>query len=374
MTTLTPCTPTAPTDGIVETVEHGTVVLSPAHRRPIRRVLHVNAYGGRYIWERFKAGEIPGHQLLGCIQLVRIGYEVALAEPVAHFEWRRAVPHDLALFSLARSWLGPNDLLFCGHTILYWLPLLKSIGGVRCRVVSLVYAREPLDFATLHDGIISLTPAGADEARKRAPRAKVAHLGWGVELGYFRQLTYQPEWFFSCGIANRDFQTLCAAAARTGRRLHVIWPGLPSDLHWPSNVRLFDGGPGWLSDRTKQLTVADLVRDHFPRSAATLIIIKADPTEYTANGFTNLIEAMALGQPVIVTRTGALPGELDVERAGCGLHVPPGDAAALARAIEVIAGDPVRAEAMGQAGRRLCEKHYNLERYAHALHEFFETL
>ena len=61
-----------------------------------------------------------------------------------------------------------------------------------------------------------------------------------------------------------------------------------------------------------------------------------DPTEYTANGFTNLMEAMAVGQPVIVTRTGALPGEIDVEKAGCGIFVPPGNPDALAEAIDTL--------------------------------------
>ena len=102
--------------------------------------------------------------------------------------------------------------------------------------------------------------------------------------------------------------------------------------------------------------------------------MKNDPTQYTANGFTNLIEAMAVGQPVIVTRTGALPGELDVEKAGCGLHVPPDDPEALADAIKSLAKDPQRAKAMGDRGRSLAETHYNLVRYANDLHRFFESL
>src|SRR5262249_115339 len=117
-----------------------------------------------------------------------------------------------------------------------------------------------------------------------------------------------------------------------------------------------------------------LLQDHYPSSAASLVIIKYDPTESTANGFTNLIEAMAMGQPVIVTRTGALPSEIDVEKAGCGLHVPPDDPAALAAAIEALASDPRGAQAMGEVGRRLCETHYNMKRYATELHQFFNAL
>ena len=81
---------------------------------------------------------------------------------------------------------------------------------------------------------------------------------------------------------------------------------------------------------------------------------------------------MAMARPVILTRTGALPTEIDVERVGCGLHVPPENPDALAEAIEFLASDPSRAKAMGEAGRRLVETRYNIQRYADDLHKFFE--
>ena len=347
----------------------------PRARRPLRRILHVNAYGGRYIWNRIKQGILPGHQLLGCVELVRMGYEVALAEPLPDFYFHRnPIPHDLKLLKMVRSWLQPDDIVFCGHNVLYWIPFLKRCGLVRCHIVSLLYAREPLNQSHAHTGVISLTPAGAEQARKLAPRAKVANLGWGVDLSFFPKLEYNPEWFFSCGIANRDFRTLCTAAAKCHHPIRVISPGFSQGLVWPSNVTLIDGGPGWLVDKTKAITPRDVVNDYFPHSAGTLIIMKNDPTQYTANGFTNLIEAMAVGQPVIVTRTGALPGEIDVENVGCGLHVPPEDSDALADALELLSNDPSRARAMGQKGRELIERYYNIERYASELHGFFESL
>jgi len=202
----------------------------------------------------------------------------------------------------------------------------------------------------------------------------VAHIGWGVDLDFFPRLEYNPEWFLSCGIANRDFRTLCLAATKCQRPIRVICPGIPKGLEWPSTVTVIDGGRGWLTDETKSISVKALLEDHYPRSAASLVIMKYDPTEYTANGFTNLIEAMAVGQPVIVTRTGALPGEIDVEKAGCGLHVPPDDPAALAAAIEALGSDPRGAQAMGEVGRRLCETHYNMKRYATELHQFLNSL
>jgi glycosyltransferase involved in cell wall biosynthesis len=361
-------------NGVVESREENYVVLSPAVGPIRRRILHVNSYGGRLVWDRIKKGLLPSHQLLGCLQLVRMGYEVALAEPLQDFYlYRNPLPHDLKLLKRTLSWLGKEGILFSGHTLLYWVPMLKRLGVVKGPVVSLVYAREELDFARSHTGILALTPAAAEHAKRLAPEAKVAHLGWGVDLNFFRKVSYSPEWFLSCGIANRDFRTLSAAAAKSRYPMRVICPGLPSGLDWPPHVTVIDGGPGWLTDKTKTLTVRDLINDYFPHSAGTLIIMKNDPTQYTANGFTNLMEAMAVGQPVIVTRTGALPGEIDVEKTGCGLHVPPNDPGALADALELVSNDPARARAMGEKGRKLVEDRYNIDRYARDLHRFFES-
>lgn len=374
--TLAPSAGTHVTDGIVEREEQGMLVLSPANGRAIRRVLHVNGYGGRYVWNKIKRGLLPGHQLLGCPELVRRGYEVALPEPLTpnFYLHRNPFPHDLTLLKMARCWLGSEGVLFCGHNCLYWIPLLKLLGAIPCPIVSLLYAREPLDFSRAHRGILSLTPAGAEQARKVAPGAKVLHIGWGVDLAFFPKLAYNPEWFLSCGIANRDFRTLCEAACRCRQRIRVICPGRRPGLNWPSTVTLIDGGAGWLTDKTKAVSVRDLLDDYYPGSAGSLVIMNCDPNEYTANGFTNLIEAMALGQPVIVTKTGALPGEIDVEKAGCGIHVPPEDPAALAEAIESLASNARHAQAMGDAGRRLCESHYNMNRFSNDLQNFLESL
>jgi glycosyltransferase involved in cell wall biosynthesis len=361
-------------EGIAEREEEGFVILSPASSKPVRRVLHINAYGGRSVWEKVKNGLVPPHQLLGCLELVRMGYEVAMAEPLPDFYlYRKPLPHDLRLLSFVRSWLGPDGIIYCGHNVLFWLPMLAALGAIRSPIVSLLYAREPLDWSRAHRGIIALTPAAEEQARKLAPKAKISHLGWGVALPSFPLLEYRPQFFLSCGIANRDFRTLSEAAALSGLPLRVICPGIPAGLQWPANADVVDGGNGWNVD-AKRITFHDLLHQHYAASTASLIILKEDAIEYTANGFTNLIEALALGRPVIVTRTGALTGEIDVEKAGCGIHVPPGDPRSIAAAMNALARDPQMAQELGQKGRQLCERNYNIDRYARDLHRFFESL
>jgi glycosyltransferase involved in cell wall biosynthesis len=61
------------------------------------------------------------------------------------------------------------------------------------------------------------------------------------------------------------------------------------------------------------------------------------------------IEAMAAGTPVVVTRVGALPEVVSHE--STGLVVAPGDAGALAEALDRVVGDPALQRDFGAAGR-----------------------
>jgi glycosyltransferase involved in cell wall biosynthesis len=61
----------------------------------------------------------------------------------------------------------------------------------------------------------------------------------------------------------------------------------------------------------------------------------------------SIIEAMALGTPVVASRVGGIP-EI-IRHAETGLLVPPGDAPALAAAIASLVDDPARRRALAQA-------------------------
>jgi glycosyltransferase involved in cell wall biosynthesis len=70
-----------------------------------------------------------------------------------------------------------------------------------------------------------------------------------------------------------------------------------------------------------------------------------------------LIEAMAHSVPVVGTRTGGMPELLD---GGAGLVVPPGDAVALADALERLLGSAALRLELGRAGRRRIEEEFDV--------------
>ena len=70
------------------------------------------------------------------------------------------------------------------------------------------------------------------------------------------------------------------------------------------------------------------------------------------------LEWMAAARPVIATHVGGLPDL--VEHGVTGLLIPPGDADALAKAVEYLLAEPARAEAMGRAARDRWETEFSL--------------
>jgi glycosyltransferase involved in cell wall biosynthesis len=85
-----------------------------------------------------------------------------------------------------------------------------------------------------------------------------------------------------------------------------------------------------------------------------------------------IIEAMAVGKPVVATRSGGVP-EIVVE-GETGLLVPPRDAAALAGALAALLDDPVAAERMGQRGCVRARAQFDTRRVAGSVAAVYEEL
>jgi glycosyltransferase involved in cell wall biosynthesis len=73
-----------------------------------------------------------------------------------------------------------------------------------------------------------------------------------------------------------------------------------------------------------------------------------------------VLESMAAGVPVVATRVGGIPEA--VEDGLSGMLVPPGDGAALGRAIGMLLEKPELARRLGRAGRERVEGNFSLDR------------
>ena len=85
-----------------------------------------------------------------------------------------------------------------------------------------------------------------------------------------------------------------------------------------------------------------------------------------------LIEAMAMGKPVIAAAAG---GPLEIVADGeTGLLFEPGDAASLAAAMRRLLENPDLRQRMGQAGRRRYEEMFTAQRMAENMAAVYESM
>lgn len=85
-----------------------------------------------------------------------------------------------------------------------------------------------------------------------------------------------------------------------------------------------------------------------------------------------LLEAMAAGVALVATRAGA--AEQVVRTGETGILVPPGDADALANAIEQLMRDPARAAEMGRKGRERAAAQFGIDAEAEKIAAFYRRV
>ena len=125
---------------------------------------------------------------------------------------------------------------------------------------------------------------------------------------------------------------------------------MTSPRNWPVGER---------APRTEvfyDLPIADVCRLY---AACRLVVLPVKDNSYSF-ATTTAFDAMALGKPVVVTKTRAVGSNGDGYSLIDGVHcrfVPPGDAAALADAIDRLWRSPGEREALGKAGRQWARDH-----------------
>jgi glycosyltransferase involved in cell wall biosynthesis len=152
----------------------------------------------------------------------------------------------------------------------------------------------------------------------------------------------------SAGRTFRDYATLLKAVAGTDLNVTIV-AGQDSlrEATIPANVTVHYNLPA------HELT--DLI-------ARSMIVVVTLEERHISAGHSVLLEAMALGKPVIVTR---VTGTVDyVDDMTTGILVPPGDVDRLREAMMRLSGDARLRRCLGDAGREQVRKHHLPGRFA----------
>jgi glycosyltransferase involved in cell wall biosynthesis len=151
---------------------------------------------------------------------------------------------------------------------------------------------------------------------------------------------------------------------RPGKGLEVLLAAVPAVLaeHPRARFAVVGDGPEHrrLEERAAAAGLGEAVawtgfRRDVPTllAAADLFVLPSRDDAFP----TVLLEAQAAGVAVVASRAGGIP-EI-VEDGATGLLVPPGDAAALARALSALLADPAARRRLAEAGRRRAEESFS---------------
>jgi glycosyltransferase involved in cell wall biosynthesis len=355
-----------------------------------KKICIVNSYlDGR---ERdCEKGLYPRHQLWGSDYLAQHGYDVTTLstgsrQMLSRFSRKLTAATRLRVGNVEQEMqlikhLRDVDFVY-GVTAwdLFTLIWLRSLRLIRAKVVVWIYSPQikmpwlhellrPSVFNRGFDGVLCLTQKTAACYKQLASRASIRKIDWGADLGLFKHYGKKGDYFLACGRTQRDYDTLLKAAAQVDFPIKLIVPQSTfKDRVLPPNVEIAGGPKSPADDRG--IPYPELIEKYYAACRAVLVPLHDDPNN-TA-GFTNVIEAFAVGKPVIMTQTGCL--DVDLTANNVGLYVKPGDSDGWVKAMRTFADNPALASEMGQRARAQAEKHYNTDRFGREVCEFFDSL
>ena len=307
---------------------------------PLNKLLTIYFYHTRLTresYEEWKEYKFPGHILYGLPLLENYGIH--------------SVMHKCKYFSgrLKLMLYATKEILFCKekYDVLYATSFrgiepvifLRALGLYRKPIVIWHHTAVVTNPKPWREQISRLFYKGIDQmflfSRKliqdsqktrKAPSHKLKLIHWGPDLPFYDHLLAEmpdrkPEGFISTGKENRDVDTLLQAFAATNEKLVA---------------------------------------------RKSCIVICCLDFPYTV-GLTTLVEAFALGIPVICSRNPNF--EIDIDKEGIGITVEYNDVQGWIDAIRYIADHPEEARRMGENARKLAEERFNLEIFSREIAE-----
>jgi glycosyltransferase involved in cell wall biosynthesis len=209
---------------------------------------------------------------------------------------------------------------------------------------------------------------------------RLAVIPYQVDAQFWRpQAAVEEPLVVSVGLEYRDYATLFRAVA--GSDIRVV---IGAASHWSQHE--FDGEAPPSNVRIGSFDYVAL-RDLYARSSVVVVpLVDVD----NQAGITTILEAMAMGKPLIVTQslgqTDVLEDRRQTARGGLrsrppsltrviaeslgipveatGFYVAPGDADGLRRAIDYLLVHPEERARLGASGRRVAEDLFTVEHFA----------
>lgn len=206
----------------------------------------------------------------------------------------------------------------------------------------------------------------------KVPHKHSKFLNWGADINFFSNINpnvriEKSEYFAAAGTANRDYKTLISAFYKLPSYNLKIFGRLGEKLEIDDgkdhNIKFYD----LRSYGTESMKV---LAQYYLQSTAILIPILQEND--VPNGATVLVEALAVGKPIIITDFDT--NYIDVEKEGVGLKVKQGDIDGWTSAIKYLSSNPQLVQEMGIKARLLAENKFNYTLFSNRLIEEIQSI
>lgn len=326
----------------------------------------------QYCLSRMQQGEFPSHFLYGACHLSSSGIDVVYhRSPSKEMSRLKTALYTAWRVLTCREHI---DAVYATHYKgLELLILLRAIGIFRKPIV--VWHHQPIVtpksklrewggrlFYRGMDRLIFFSQKLVDDSlhspKANPKRMVVGH--WGADLDFYDRMRNQEKdarfVFIATGKEQRDQHTLIKAFNRTGLPLK-LYIGINPDPTVPNPnldaVRSYKPAANIDVREICGLLPYEIALDV---AKAQCVAICCKHTRYTA-GLTTVVEALALGLPMVCSRNPQIP--IDFDREGCGISVEYGDVEGWQRATSYLASHPDEARRMGERGRQIAEERFN---------------
>lgn len=319
------------------------------------------------ILRRLEKGEFPPHFLYGATKLKDHDIDVVWHKSRLGLpRWRMMIRNAWQILTCREHF----DAIYATHYRgIELIVLLRALGLFRKPIV--IWHHQPIItpkslwrewlgrlFYRGFDNMFFFSQKLIDDSLKsRKARPERMHLGhWGMDAA--SPLTPPHPSFISSGKEMRDMPTLIKAFNKTGAPLDIYINKQNGDIKYGD---IFEGLE--IKENINVNWVTALAPHEIQQKVkeASCVVICCQETKYTV-GLTTVVEALALGKPIICSRNPQIPVDFDKE--GCGISVPYYDVEGWIKAIEFIMNNPDKAREMGERGRELARTTYNDTRCA----------
>ncbi|MBV3843214.1 glycosyltransferase [Bacteroides eggerthii] len=249
-----------------------------------------------------------------------------------------------------------------------FLAYLKQFGFLKCRLFTLVHHRcRYMLLSSGYDRVFFLSKQIMNLVKKDYPHLsdKMTWLDWGVDLDFY------DNYFKKIVLKDIETTPIAISTGKTERDIFLL-----STVCEKMNIPYIlitdkvDGSfPHVISSGSKGVNSVSypIMLDYMVKSSISIIPILPNFPSTSLCGLTSFLDALALGQPIIMSDNTNI--SVDIEKEGIGLIYRAGDEKDLSDKILYMINDPLFCKSCGENARLYAMKH-DYKAYCRQLYSF----